>query len=87
MRRAAWAPPDGRREGELLQASCFAEQAYFHVEPARREAVLTTGAAVHGILDVAGPAFNEGGAFDYTPVGGTGASVRTLVRLAEHLTA
>ncbi|TCI99713.1 leucyl aminopeptidase [Aeromicrobium sp. IC_218] len=38
-------------------------------------------------LDIAGPAFNEGGAFDYTPVGGTGAGVRTLVRLAEHLTA
>ncbi len=36
-------------------------------------------------LDIAGPAFNEGGAFDYTPVGGTGSGVRTLVRLAEHL--
>lgn len=38
-------------------------------------------------LDIAGPAFNDGGAFDYTPVGGTGSGVRTLVRLAEHLTA
>lgn len=36
-------------------------------------------------LDIAGPAFNDGGAFDYTPVGGTGAGVRTLVRLARDL--
>lgn len=34
-------------------------------------------------LDIAGPAFNEGGAFGYTPKGGTGSAVRTLVRLAE----
>lgn len=36
-------------------------------------------------LDIAGPAFNDGGVFDYTPVGGTGAGVRTLVRLAQDL--
>ncbi|MGX2997667.1 leucyl aminopeptidase [Streptomyces sp. JNUCC 64] len=34
-------------------------------------------------LDIAGPAFNEGGPFGYTPKGGTGSGVRTLVRLAE----
>ncbi|MFE2986016.1 leucyl aminopeptidase [Streptomyces sp. NPDC059262] len=34
-------------------------------------------------LDIAGPAFNEGGASGYTPKGGTGSAVRTLVRLAE----
>jgi leucyl aminopeptidase len=33
-------------------------------------------------LDIAGPAFNEGGPFGYTPKGGTGAAVRTLVALA-----
>ena len=33
-------------------------------------------------LDVAGPAFNEGGASGYTPAGGTGYAVRTLVELA-----
>jgi leucyl aminopeptidase len=33
-------------------------------------------------LDIAGPAFNEGEAFGYTPKGGTGAAVRTLVALA-----
>lgn len=36
-------------------------------------------------LDIAGPAFNEAGVFDYTPVGGTGAGVRTLVALARDL--
>jgi len=33
-------------------------------------------------LDVAGPAFNDGGASGYTPNGGTGYAVRTLVELA-----
>ncbi len=33
-------------------------------------------------LDIAGPAFNEGSASSYTPAGGTGFSVRTLVQLA-----
>ena len=36
-------------------------------------------------LDIAGPSFNDGTAFDYTPVGGTGTGVRTLVRLATEL--
>ena len=33
-------------------------------------------------LDVAGPAFNESGASGYTPAGGTGYAVRTLIELA-----
>jgi leucyl aminopeptidase len=33
-------------------------------------------------LDIAGPAYNDGDAFGYTPRGGTGAAVRTLVALA-----
>jgi leucyl aminopeptidase len=33
-------------------------------------------------LDIAGPAFNDGGAYGYTPKGGTGAAVRTLVQVA-----
>lgn len=36
-------------------------------------------------LDIAGPAFNEEGAYDYVPVGGTGVGVRTLVALAQSL--
>jgi leucyl aminopeptidase len=34
-------------------------------------------------LDIASPAYNLDGAFGYTPVGGTGVTVRSLVRLAE----
>jgi leucyl aminopeptidase len=33
-------------------------------------------------FDIAGTAFNDGGAWGYTPHGGTGAAVRTLVRMA-----
>ena len=33
-------------------------------------------------LDIAGPAFNEEKAFGYTPKGGTGSAVRTLVQIA-----
>ena len=36
-------------------------------------------------LDIAGPAFNSGAAYDYTPAGGTGVGVRTLVALAHAL--
>ena len=38
-------------------------------------------------LDIAGPAFNEGGPFGYTPKGGTGASVRGLIKLAANAAA
>jgi leucyl aminopeptidase len=38
-------------------------------------------------LDIAGPSFNEGSAYGYTPKGGTGAGVRTLVRVAEEVAA
>jgi leucyl aminopeptidase len=34
-------------------------------------------------IDIAGPAFNESSAYGYTPKGGTGSAVRTLVQLAE----
>ncbi|AXI77167.1 leucyl aminopeptidase [Peterkaempfera bronchialis] len=34
-------------------------------------------------LDIAGPAFHEGQPFGYTPKGGTGSAVRTLVQLVE----
>jgi len=38
-------------------------------------------------LDIAGPAFNEKPAFGYTPKGGTGCAVRTLLGVAEHAAA
>nr|WP_300145598.1 leucyl aminopeptidase [Propionicimonas sp.] len=36
-------------------------------------------------LDIAGPAFNSGSPYDYTPAGGTGMGVRTLIALAHAL--
>jgi leucyl aminopeptidase len=36
-------------------------------------------------LDIAGPAFNSGSPYGHTPKGGTGMSVRTLVRVAQDL--
>ncbi|GAA1482833.1 leucyl aminopeptidase [Gordonia sinesedis] len=36
-------------------------------------------------IDVAGPAFNTGGAWGYTPKGGTGVPVRTIVRVLEDI--
>jgi leucyl aminopeptidase len=36
-------------------------------------------------LDIAGPAYNSGEAFGYTPKGGTGAAVRTLIASVEAL--
>ncbi|MFE9553393.1 leucyl aminopeptidase [Streptomyces sp. NPDC006692] len=38
-------------------------------------------------LDIAGPAYNEGGPHGYTPKGGTGSSVRTLLKLTERTAA
>jgi leucyl aminopeptidase len=36
-------------------------------------------------LDIAGPADNSGSAYGYTPKGGTGVILRTLVSVAEGL--
>jgi leucyl aminopeptidase len=36
-------------------------------------------------LDIAGPAFNQGDPYGYTPKGGTGAATATLIQLAEDL--
>jgi leucyl aminopeptidase len=33
-------------------------------------------------LDIAGPAYNEGEPYGYTPIGGTGVALRSLVALA-----
>ena len=38
-------------------------------------------------LDIAGPAFNTGSPHGYTPAGGTGVPVRTLLRLLEDVAA
>ena len=36
-------------------------------------------------LDIAGPGFNDSGPYGYTPKGGTGAIVRTLVQIADEV--
>jgi leucyl aminopeptidase len=58
----------GERFGGMLVAGLFL-----------REFVPDGQRWVH--LDIAGPSFNEGDAYGYTPKGGTGAGVRTLVQL------
>ncbi|RBP71601.1 leucyl aminopeptidase [Brevibacterium celere] len=60
----------GPREGGMLAAAAFL-----------REFVDEDRDWAH--IDIAGPSFNTGSAFGYTPVAGTGAAVRTLVELAK----
>jgi leucyl aminopeptidase len=67
-------PLAGRREGGMLSASVFL-----------REFVAASQRWAH--LDIAGPAYNTSGPYGYTPKGGTGAAVRTLVQVAEDLAA
>jgi leucyl aminopeptidase len=59
----------GDRNGGMLVAGLFL-----------REFVPEGVAWAH--LDIAGPAYNDSGAYGYTPKGGTGAAVRALVRIA-----
>jgi leucyl aminopeptidase len=59
----------GDRFGGMLTAGIFLQE--------------FVGATPWAHLDVAGPAFNEKAAFGYTPVGGTGVGVRTLLTLIE----
>jgi leucyl aminopeptidase len=64
----------GPREGGMLTAGLFLQE--FVGEGVR-----------WAHLDVAGPAYNSGDAYGYTPHGGTGAAVRTFVQLLEDLSA
>ncbi len=59
----------GDRFGGMLTAGIFLQE--------------FVGSTPWAHLDIAGPAFNERTAFGYTPVGGTGVGVRTLLRLLE----
>ena len=63
-----------------------------NVSPERTGGMLTAGLFLRefvpeGIrwahIDMAGPAFNKGEPYGYTSKGGTGATVRTLIGLAE----
>jgi leucyl aminopeptidase len=64
----------GERWGGMLVAGLFL-----------KEFVPDSTPWVH--LDIAGPAFNEGEPYGYTPKGGTGAGVRALVQLVEDVAA
>lgn len=59
----------GDRFGGMLTAGLFLQE--------------FVGSTPWAHLDIAGPSFNERTAFGYTPVGGTGVAVRTLLRLLE----
>ncbi len=59
----------GERHGGMLVAGLFLKD--------------FVGSTPWAHLDIAGPAFNEASAFGYTPVGGTGIAVRTLLGLVE----
>ncbi len=59
----------GDRAGGMLSAAIFLQE--------------FTDGAPWAHLDIAGPSFNEKSAFGYTPVGGTGIGVRTMLALLE----
>ncbi len=62
----------GPREGGMLTAGIFLQE-------------FVTEGVQWAHLDIAGPAYNSGAAYGYTPHGGTGAAVRTFVQLLEDL--
>ena len=64
----------GPREGGMLSAGLFLKE-------------FVTEGVGWAHLDVAGPAYNSGEPYGYTPHGGTGAGVRTFLRYLEDLTA
>jgi leucyl aminopeptidase len=59
----------GERHGGMLVAGLFLKE-------------FVPGGVRWAHMDIAGPAFHEGEPYGYTPKGGTGAAVRTLVQLA-----
>jgi leucyl aminopeptidase len=62
----------GPREGGMLTAGLFLKE-------------FVTDGVKWSHLDIAGPAYNGGAPYGYTPTGGTGAAVRTFVQLLEDL--
>ncbi|WP_088283762.1 leucyl aminopeptidase [Kineosporia sp. A_224] len=74
----------GERFGGMLVAGLFLAE-FVGTRPGAGDAAATQIPWAH--LDIAGPAFNTGKAFGYTPVGGTGVAVRTLLALAEDVAA
>jgi leucyl aminopeptidase len=83
--------PDELRRGLDSQVADIA-----NIDPARVGGMLSAGCFLRefvpdGVrwahIDIAGPAYNDGAPFGYTPKGGTGIAVRTLVQVAEDLAA
>lgn len=70
----------GERFGGMLVAGLFLKE-FVPTNGEGDAAVVTPWAH----LDIAGPAFNTGAGHGYTPAGGTGVGVRTLVALCEDL--
>ena len=64
----------GPREGGMLTAGLFLKE-------------FVTEGVQWAHLDIAGPAYNSGEAYGYTPHGGTGAAVRTFVQVLEDFSA
>ena len=62
----------GPREGGMLTAGLFLQE-------------FVTEGVKWSHWDIAGPAYNGGAAYGYTPAGGTGAAVRTFIQLLEEL--
>jgi leucyl aminopeptidase len=70
----------GERMGGMLVAGLFLKEFVGNQEGSEEQIPWAH-------LDIAGPAFNGETPFGYTPKGGTGVAVRTLVALAEDLVA
>ncbi|HEY9474671.1 MAG TPA: leucyl aminopeptidase, partial [Mycobacteriales bacterium] len=64
----------GRREGGMLVAGHFLAEFVAEGLPWAH-------------IDVAGPAYNSGDAWGYTPRGGTGVPIRTIFTLVEDIAA
>jgi leucyl aminopeptidase len=73
----------GERSGGMLVAGLFLAE----FVPERAGAAGGNNKLPWAHLDIAGPAFNTGSGYGYTPPGGTGVSVRTLLAFAEDVVA
>lgn len=68
----------GSRDGGMLAAGLFLQE-FVGPQEGSQERISW------GHLDIAGPAFNEGKPYGYTPTQGTGAAVRTVLEFAASL--
>ena len=76
----------GAREGGMLNAAAFLREFVPNRAGADQDAVDPESQRIPWAhIDIAGPAFNEKGAYNYVPKGGTGVTVRTLVSYLESL--